>query len=243
MNDDEKLIINSVKIENFVKNELLAEQKYKRENDAKLRAVGQRVPTYEDFRQMVLASHLKPLDKGETLRGHVSRENNSKSWNAVMIGNTSSRDTANIDTTKADLEKANLIHDEPKSSLEFIKLWHLLDSKYGGDENECNEMKWAFLNALKLEKVLKLFHAEINGEMLGKFLILFEKRLKNRENDMLVSDTNFVVGLLKVFVKCNRFNLNLMFLKTNELEACRNVFKTLEEMLIIENDLKRDYLK
>ncbi|XP_010641229.1 coiled-coil domain-containing protein 103 isoform X2 [Fukomys damarensis] len=40
-----------------------ADEKYKRENAAKLRAVAQRVPSYEDFRSIVLASHLKPLER------------------------------------------------------------------------------------------------------------------------------------------------------------------------------------
>uniref|UniRef100_A0A8C6QHZ6 Coiled-coil domain containing 103 n=1 Tax=Nannospalax galili TaxID=1026970 RepID=A0A8C6QHZ6_NANGA len=61
---------------------LAADEKYKRENAAKLRAVEQRVPSYEEFRGIVLASHLKPLEKKDKLGGkrtvlwncHTTRE-------------------------------------------------------------------------------------------------------------------------------------------------------------------------
>ncbi|XP_042250075.1 coiled-coil domain-containing protein 103 [Thunnus albacares] len=40
-----------------------SEQKHRRENEAKLRAVSQRVSSYQEFRDLVLASHLKPLER------------------------------------------------------------------------------------------------------------------------------------------------------------------------------------
>ena len=40
-----------------------ADEKYDRENSAKFRAVEQRVGSYEEFRDIVSAAHLKPLDR------------------------------------------------------------------------------------------------------------------------------------------------------------------------------------
>ena len=40
--------------------------RYQRENDAKFRAVAQKVGSYEEFKDIVAASHLKPLDKKDT---------------------------------------------------------------------------------------------------------------------------------------------------------------------------------
>uniref|UniRef100_A0A4W6EZ68 Dynein attachment factor N-terminal domain-containing protein n=1 Tax=Lates calcarifer TaxID=8187 RepID=A0A4W6EZ68_LATCA len=40
-----------------------SERRHRRENDAKLRAVDQKVATYREFRDLVLACRLKPLDK------------------------------------------------------------------------------------------------------------------------------------------------------------------------------------
>ncbi|XP_056157933.1 coiled-coil domain-containing protein 103 [Lampris incognitus] len=40
-----------------------ADQRYQRENDAKLRAINQKVGSYEEFRDIVLSCHLKPLER------------------------------------------------------------------------------------------------------------------------------------------------------------------------------------
>ena len=40
-----------------------ADEKYLRENDAKFRAVNQRVGSYEEFRAIVSTAHLKPLER------------------------------------------------------------------------------------------------------------------------------------------------------------------------------------
>ena len=40
--------------------------KYQRENDAKFRAVAQKVGSYEEFKDIVAASHLRPLEKKDT---------------------------------------------------------------------------------------------------------------------------------------------------------------------------------
>ncbi|XP_057673134.1 coiled-coil domain-containing protein 103 [Corythoichthys intestinalis] len=45
-----------------------SELKYRRENDAKLRAVRQGVPSYQHFRDLVLTCHLTPLDKNDKNR-------------------------------------------------------------------------------------------------------------------------------------------------------------------------------
>ena len=49
-----------------------ADAKYQRENDAKFRAVEQRVASYEEFRDIVAASHLRSLDKKD-IRGIVGK--------------------------------------------------------------------------------------------------------------------------------------------------------------------------
>jgi hypothetical protein len=236
MNDEDKLVINTERIQNYVASQVYAEQKYQRENDAKLRAVNQRVPTYEDFRQMVLASHLKPLDKGETLRGAVGRENNGKSWNAVMIGNKSDEIGSRIEPN-SNSSDVDLVNQVPKSSLEFVKTWRLIESQYP-DETECSRMKWLLICNVNTERITQLFRPEINGEMLGKFVVLFETVLRADSEA-----SSAVVELLKVFTRCNRFDLNMMFLKQNEVDACRRIFQVLEERGLNETLLKKCYLK
>ena len=44
-----------------VNDQLAKDAKYDRENDAKFRAVRQRVATYEEFENIVIGAHLKPM--------------------------------------------------------------------------------------------------------------------------------------------------------------------------------------
>ena len=59
--EDESIDFN--KLERELQKAVDADSKYARENAAKFRAVEQRVGSYEEFRDIVLASNLKPLDK------------------------------------------------------------------------------------------------------------------------------------------------------------------------------------
>ncbi|KAK5856883.1 hypothetical protein PBY51_008445 [Eleginops maclovinus] len=58
------------------------EQKHERENAAKLRAVSQGV-CYSQFRELVLCSHLKPLERSEKLAAP-----RKQLWNPVAPGNS-----------------------------------------------------------------------------------------------------------------------------------------------------------
>ena len=116
------------KIQNQVKNEVLKEQKYWRENDAKMRAISQRVPTYEDFRQMVLGSHLKPLDKGESLVDGKGEIATKKVWNSMAS------ESESLSTSKTENQGSYVIFDDkPNNSLEFVKIWGKLEASYSND--------------------------------------------------------------------------------------------------------------
>lgn len=61
MNEEEE--IDFRKLEKELSLAVEADAKYDRENSAKFRAVEQRVGSYEEFRDIVFAAHLKPLDR------------------------------------------------------------------------------------------------------------------------------------------------------------------------------------
>ncbi|KAM9844198.1 dynein axonemal assembly factor 19 isoform 2-T2 [Aulostomus maculatus] len=56
-----------------------SDRKYRQENDAKLRAVAQKVASYEEFRDLVLSSHLKPLEKNDK---NFARK---QPWNPLVV--------------------------------------------------------------------------------------------------------------------------------------------------------------
>ena len=65
MNDDEG--IDFRKLEKELALAVEADAKYERENSAKFRAVEQRVGSYEEFRDIVSAAHLKPLERKDII--------------------------------------------------------------------------------------------------------------------------------------------------------------------------------
>ncbi|KAF3700672.1 Coiled-coil domain-containing protein 103 Protein schmalhans [Channa argus] len=56
-------VINFPALEQELQMAVESERGYLRENEAKLRAVSQKVGSYSEFRDLVLTCHLKPLEK------------------------------------------------------------------------------------------------------------------------------------------------------------------------------------
>lgn len=217
MDSEIDMKIDIEKIQSHVRKEVEKEQKYWRENDAKFRAIEQRVPTYEDFRQMVLGSHLKPLDKGESLRDERGQISTKKVWNAMAEG---AENNANVSLSEVETYQQMVMTIKPKNSLEFVKVWTLLEAKCD------DETQMSFLSSLGLDEMKRIFKPEINGDMLGKFLVLFERVLSGDE--VTKEKCDFVGDLLKVFTECNRFELNLMFLKDSECKSAKKIIELLE---------------
>jgi hypothetical protein len=201
-----EIVINFDKLEKEVHKAVLADEKYSRENDAKFRAIEQRAATYEDFRQIVLASNLKPLDKGETLRS-VSVKN---TWNLIATNQNPNDENRN----KSKIEPVNLARVVPKTNLEFVQLWRKIGNFH--------EKQWEFIANIGYEKLIELFMVEINGDMLGKFLSVFYNQVKDTK---CKNDCDFLVKLLNGFPKCNRFELNFLFLQKSEVELCKKLFE------------------
>lgn len=221
--NEEKVYIDKEKIKNQVKNEILAEEKYWLQNSAKLRAVEQRVPTYEDFRQMVLASHLRPLDKGESIRDNKNKLN---LWNSHASSSNQDINYENLlkQSNQELQQKMSILDSKPKSSLEFTKIWKLIEDKRD------DELKWNFLTSLGVDSIKDIFRVEINGELLGKFLTLFELKLNHMieneeqlDKELMTKELNLIFELLECFPQCNRFKLNLMFLKESEIKSLKKI--------------------
>ncbi len=125
MDSEIDMKIDVEKIQSIVKQEVAKEQKYWRENDAKFRAIEQRVPTYEDFRQMVLGSHLRPLEKGESLRDEKGQIATKKVWNSMAEASGPNAVVSSFEVES--YQQMVMKHAKPKSSLEFVKVWNQLE--------------------------------------------------------------------------------------------------------------------
>ncbi|XP_067825372.1 coiled-coil domain-containing protein 103 isoform X2 [Heptranchias perlo] len=132
-------------LERELQTALALDEKYKRENDAKFRAIHQQVGSYEEFRDIVLASHLKPLD----WRNKLGARN--QPWN-ICARSTSTKDSVQDPNS------------QPKTAAEFSRDWR----RYYSTEPE----KYTFLLHLGAEVLGKIFSAEIGFGLLGEFLVI-----------------------------------------------------------------------
>lgn len=67
---DKSVVVNGAidlsRLETTIQRAIESDQKYQRENDAKFRAVAQKVQSYEEFEGIVKASHIKPITEDIT---------------------------------------------------------------------------------------------------------------------------------------------------------------------------------
>ncbi|XP_062031397.1 coiled-coil domain-containing protein 103 [Lepus europaeus] len=182
---------------------LAADEKYKRENAAKLRAVEQRVPSYEQFRAIVLASHLRPLERKDKAGGK-----RSVPWNCH-----SGQGKASHDVTPEALQEEAAVR--PTTSAEFYRNWrrHLQN----GPE------RYQALLQLGGPELGHLFQVDVGFGLLGEFLVALADQVKP-------TDRAAVLGILHSLASTGRFPLNLSLLSAAERESCRRLFQKLQAM-------------
>jgi len=176
------------------------DQKYKRENDAKFRAINQKVKTYEEFRDIVEASHLVPLDKADKIGGFSYQQ-----WNTVSSNSKPSEEIRFIPEEK--------IHDfiKPRTTQDFISTW----------KRHCSTLEEKFYYLISIEKEIlpKLLAMDYPmGEIISAL-----HTCKNMEE---LSDDIF--RILEVLHQTKRFYLLLNFLSKQETEMLHQIFSKLE---------------
>ncbi|CAB1341557.1 unnamed protein product [Coregonus sp. 'balchen'] len=138
-------VINFSALEQELQSAVEADKKYQRENDAKFRALHQKVGTYEEFRPLrdiVLASHLKPLDRKD--KAGAPRK---QLWNALASTDKGQNQTS------CDEIGLKLSEFQPKTASEFSRDWRRF-----GSENP--EDKYSLLLSLGGEGLQDIFRAE-----------------------------------------------------------------------------------
>ncbi|KAG8505053.1 Coiled-coil domain-containing protein 103 [Galemys pyrenaicus] len=182
---------------------LAADEKYKRENAAKLRAVEQRVASYEEFRGIVLASHLKPLEQKDKIGGTMTVP-----WNCYSTQGKTDQD----EITEISQEKTLF---QPETSAEFYRDWrrHL----QSGPE------RYQALIQLGGPKLGRLFQTDVGFGLLGELLMALANHVKPVDRSM-------VLGILDSLTNTGRFTLNLSLLSHVERQSCRDLFQKLQAM-------------
>jgi len=198
------------KLEREVQQSVINDQRYWTENAAKIRAVEQRVPTYEDFKDIVAASHLKPLEKDDKISS-IGRF--TQVWNQHASMKKMSTD---LPSTKTDSNKEK-VYVMPSSGQEFAQHWKRL--------RESTVEQRDFLFYVGPMKSSELFKTEITGGLLGEILSCLEQfEEENPES---------VIELLEAYTLSKRFSLCLAFLSKKEIETTKLLFEKLNKNQVL----------
>ncbi|TPP61895.1 Coiled-coil domain-containing protein [Fasciola gigantica] len=158
-----RLGINISNLESEMNAAVARDTRYWMENDAKIRAVEQRVPTYEHFRQLVAGCHLCPLDKSE-----LNSLNHSKSnWNPAATGKSQTRAVVHPNASEpVTLESC-------ETPQHFYVRWKALSLSKNCDEKE-KAMQLSYLVFGQKSSVLRdLFDSGLGATLLPEVLSAF----------------------------------------------------------------------
>ncbi|UJR22641.1 hypothetical protein I4U23_025681 [Adineta vaga] len=162
------------------------EDRHWQRNDAKFRAVHQRCSTYDQFRQIVEASHLRPLDRNETL----TLERRPISWNQPSTKCSSSDVSIHSESTPV---YQQITLSTPKNITEFIQQWRRME----------DNMKLEYL--CRVNNFEHLFQTDIPADLLHELPLLYQ--LDSSEKNAVL-----IVDVLLNLSKSKRFELIKSFL-------------------------------
>ncbi|NWQ86623.1 CC103 protein, partial [Burhinus bistriatus] len=194
--------VDPVALERELRAAVAADERRERENDAKLRAVRQRVPSYEEFRNIVLASHLKPLEKKDKMG-----KRRNVLWNPCAT-HAKALQASNVEIPQ-ELDQL------PGTSAEFYRDWRRC-LKSGKE-------KYQFLLELGGKALGRIFQADLGFGLLGEFLMVLAEHVCHEDREA-------VLQILQSLSGTKRFGLNVDLLSELEKESSRDLFSKLQSM-------------
>lgn len=190
-----------------VNDQLAKDAKYDRENDAKFRAVRQKVATYEEFENIVIGAHLKPMK--EDIR---ELELKRSSWDSSGRARERTREREKLVALQALDAAGTPVERCTKSAQDFRRHWKA--SQAGAD-------RYAYLLEVGPAKIKKFFKSGIDA-FLGPFVGALEA-------DYSPDDREVVIELLEAFSQSPRFSLAVDMAEEAERVAAERLFARLDE--------------
>lgn len=188
------------RLESELNSVLEQDNRYWTENDAKFRAVAQNV-SYEQFEEIVKASHLKPLEKKD--KSQLSSPKNAI-WNS--ISNDTRPNTLNTEVQNRN--KSPKATDDPKNVSEFYACWQTKDL--------CDK-----ISILKKTKLQEILTTEVPPELFVDIV--------HTLNHFEDSEIDVIVRTLEVLSETKRFSLTLEFLSKTEKETVAELMARLAD--------------
>lgn len=209
--DDEGLDFR--KLQRELDSAVAMDAKYWRENDAKIRAVTeQKVATYDEFKELVAASHLKPIEKGIQLDkiGGTTKQ----PWNSAAARSKPQTDLPRKQDqhTQGDMKV-------PNSGQEFARDWQQLFKTV--------DQRYTYLLKAGAAHLGRIFKTEVSFGLMGDILaalITFPQE-----------DVSTVLDILDSLRSSSRFSLSLQFLSKREKEVCEQLFLKLFQTIEQQN--------
>ncbi|XP_029656541.1 coiled-coil domain-containing protein 103-like [Octopus sinensis] len=200
------------KLDLELENMIEEERRYWEKNDAKLRAVEQRVGSYEEFRQMVLGAHLRPLDKKENI-SEIKQE--GCKWN--LLSCTRSK-TGNSGETKRLLQQHQI-----KNVSHFMTCW-----------KECSdEEKVQLVSQVGPVGIKKLFSTDLRFDFFDELVVTLDN------HDYTEITFPVVIEILKVLSQCRGFRLVTSFMSPQTKHCCQSLFQKLSSSCINSETLRK----
>ncbi|XP_071509892.1 dynein axonemal assembly factor 19-like [Diadema antillarum] len=191
-----------------------ADARYWRENDAKLRAVDQRVESYEQFRDIVAAAHIQPLEKKDKF-GQGKR---SQPWNPFSSSSSSNSSSSSKKEPECPDTASKQVKTLPQNGHEFVKEWRLR-------KKSSTDACYLYLLEIGGEALAKVFRSEISFGLLGEIVAVLDGGSR-------ADDSRKVADILLHLSRAGRFGLSLDFLSKAERQTLTSLFAKLEHWAI-----------
>ncbi|XP_014670865.1 PREDICTED: coiled-coil domain-containing protein 103-like [Priapulus caudatus] len=205
--DDEPLDLK--KLGKELKGALAADEEYWLRNDAKMRAMQQRVGSYEEFRDIVNAAHLRPLAKKDKVP-----ERRLQPWNSLACAKPfatfDQRAAAAEETQSQSPTKSQQL---PKNGHEFLRDWRRAKDAEG---------RFDLLRACGGERLRRFFDAEFVFGLLGDVLPVARETMARDPSEFAA-----VCDVLLGVARTKGFSLALELLSAAEQEARRETMELL----------------
>lgn len=196
------------------------------QNEAKLKAVSDHVETYNEFKNLVDAAHLKPLDKSDKLN---KEKLNKTIWNKLAEKDNAPSSVCNEcnDTSKGNdgiLPEHSRSKDEDSLNIASANRENFLELLKQSND------KLSLLMQLGAPQFVNIFQNEISTTtVIEVFKVLLSFDRNSTEHIV------FVAEFLGELINIERFSLILSFLTSSEKQTVESLFEKLNSCFILKS--------
>ncbi|XP_057369596.1 coiled-coil domain-containing protein 103-like [Daphnia carinata] len=216
--DSDSIPVSFAQLEKDLISALESDARNQVENDAKLRAISQRV-SYDEFRDIVHGAHLKPIASSSH---PYSKTQKGRIWNNIALAKKS-QELESSEARKSMLIPANNFGlNQLPISAQFLNSWQQSDKK----------SRLLILYKIGPTGLNNIFTIDMPTALLGE---IFEALLCFNNP---ITDVVAVIKLMEALTKIKRFNLIVHFLNASERAICQQlIHKLLSSLVQREQDL------